>query len=235
MKVQLIASTRFHGVDGFTPDETLAPDDAQHVIEASGRACYMAFSKPNPATRANKDYIANIIGARHNSVLEHATATFFITGVSRNLTHELIRHRMCSFSEISQRYVDARKLSIVRPPGFGNGDWLWLQKARDQALDSYQSYVLRSKASGVVGKKARQAARAFLQSSTETQIVVTANHRSWMEILQKRDDPAADAEIQLLAQEIGRQLAELAPHIFGTEARKLWTWDTSQQAPKGDT
>ncbi|MBY4212846.1 FAD-dependent thymidylate synthase [Rhodococcus fascians] len=232
--MQLIASTQFHGVDGFTPDETLAPDDAQHVIEAAGRACYMAFNKPNPATRANKNYIANIIKSRHASVLEHATATFFITGVSRNLTHELIRHRMASYSEISQRYVDARKLSIVRPPGFGNGDWLWLQKARDHALDSYQSYVSRGKASGVVGKKAREAARAFLPSSTETQIVVTANYRAWIEILQKRDDPAADAEIRGLAQEIGRQLAVLAPHVFGPAARRLWSWDTSQEAPKGE-
>lgn len=235
MRVQLIASTQFHGVDGFTPDETLPPDDAQHVVEASARACYMAFNKPNPATRANKDYLANILTQRHHSVLEHATVTFFITGVSRNLTHELIRHRMCSFSEVSQRYVDARKLSIVRPPGFGNGDWLWLQKARDHALDSYQSYVSRGKASGVVGKKAREAARAFLPSSTETQIVVTANYRAWMEILQKRDDAAADAEIRLLAQEVGQQLAVLAPHVFGPSARRLWSWDTSQEAPRNDS
>jgi thymidylate synthase (FAD) len=131
--------------------------------------------------------------------------------------------------------VDAKRLEVVRPPAFGNGDWLWLQRARDAALDSYDSYVSRAKTSGVVGKKAREAARSFLPSSTESRIVVTGNYRSWIEFLLKRDDPAADAEIRQLAQEIGRQLAELAPHVFGTEARKLWTWDTSQQAPKGDT
>ena len=205
MRVQLIASTQFHGVDGFIPDGTLAPDDAQHAIEVSGRSCYLAFRKPNPATATNQAYIANLLSSRHLSVVEHASASFYITGVSRNLTHELIRHRHFSFSEVSQRYVDAANLSIVRPPAFGNGDWLWLQRARDHALD------------------------------TETRIVVSGNYRSWIEFLQKRDDPAADAEIRLLAQEVGRQLAVLAPHVFGPAARRLWSWDTSQEAPRNDS
>lgn len=234
MKVQLIASTQFRGIEGFIPDESLEPDDAQHVIEGAGRSCFLAFRKPNPETRANKDYIANILKQRHLSVVEHASASFYITGVSRNLTHELIRHRHFSFSEVSQRYVDAANLSIVRPPAFGNGDWLWLQRARDVALDSYGSYVSRAKSAGVRGKKAREAARSFLPSNTETRIVVTGNYRSWIEFLQKRDDPAADAEIRGLAQEVGRQLAVLAPHVFGSAARRLWSWDASQEAPKGE-
>lgn len=65
--------------------------------------------------------------------------------------------------------------------------------------------------------------------------MVTANYRAWMEILQKRDDAAADAEIRLLAQELGRQLAVLAPHVFGPAARRLWSWDTSQEAPRNDS
>ena len=233
--MQLIASTQFHGVDGFIPDGTLAPDDAQHAIEVSGRSCYLAFRKPNPATATNQAYIANLLSSRHLSVVEHASASFYITGVSRNLTHELIRHRHFSFSEVSQRYVDAANLSIVRPPAFGNGDWLWLQRARDHALDSYGSYVSRAKSAGVRGKKAREAARAVLPSNTETRIVVSGNYRSWIEFLQKRDDPAADAEIRLLAQEVGRQLAVLAPHVFGPAARRLWSWDTSQEAPRNDS
>lgn len=229
--MQLIASTQFHGVDGFNPDDTLPPDDAQHVIEASGRSCYLSFHKPNPATATNQAYIANLLSQRHYSVLEHASASFYITGVSRNLTHELIRHRHFSFSEASLRYVDAHSLSIVRPPAFGNGDWLWLQRARDVALDSYGSYVSRAKSSGVRGKKAREAARSFLPSNTETRIVVSGNYRSWIEFLQKRDDAAADAEIQLLAQEVGRQLAGLAPHVFAGDARKLWSERKSQEQP----
>lgn len=234
MKVQLIASTQFHGVDGFTPDDSLPVDNAQHVIEVAGRSCFLSFHKPNPATVTNQGYIANLLSQRHLSTVEHASATVYITGVSRNLTHELVRHRHFSFSETSYRYVDARNLSVIRPPAFGNGDWLWLQRARDVALDSYASYVARAETAGVKGKRAREAARSFLPSSMESRIVVTGNYRSWIELLQKRDDPAADAEIRLLAQEIGSQLAGLAPHVFGPAARRLWSWDNSQEAPSAE-
>ena len=68
------------------------------LAEFAGRSCYQAWSKPNPATRANKDYLANIIRQQHTSVLEHASASFYITGVSRAFLCELTRHRHLSFS-----------------------------------------------------------------------------------------------------------------------------------------
>src|SRR5690606_13467825 len=112
VKVTLIANTELVSsvVSPYAIEEWMDLDfesmDAEDLIEFAGRSCFQSFNKPNPATRANKDYIANIIAQGHHSVLEHASATFYIEGVSRALTHELIRHRHLSFSELSQRFVN---------------------------------------------------------------------------------------------------------------------------------
>src|SRR5690554_948865 len=74
--------------------------DSDLLAEFAGRSCYQSFHKPNPKTEANHDYLRNILNQGHFSVLEHASATFYVTGVSRALTHELIRHRHLSYSEL---------------------------------------------------------------------------------------------------------------------------------------
>src|SRR5690606_4189981 len=86
------------------------------LAEFAGRACYQSFHKPNPKTAANHDYLRNILDQGHYSVLEHASATFYVTGVSRAFTHELVRHRHLSFSELSQRFVNVEDVELVEPP-----------------------------------------------------------------------------------------------------------------------
>ena len=73
-------------------------DGGQALAEFAGRACYQSWNKPNPATATNAGYLRHILEVGHLSVLEHGTATFYLTGVSRSLTHELIRHRHFSYS-----------------------------------------------------------------------------------------------------------------------------------------
>src|SRR5690554_342524 len=90
--------------------------DADLLAEFAGRSCYQSFHKPNPKTEANQDYLRNILNQGHFSVLEHASATFYVTGVSRALTHELIRHRHLSYSELSQRFVNVEDAEVVIPP-----------------------------------------------------------------------------------------------------------------------
>jgi thymidylate synthase (FAD) len=90
-------------------------DGGQALAEFAGRACYQAWNKPNPSTATNAGYLRHILEVGHLSVIEHASATFYITGVSRSLTHELIRHRHFSFSQLSQRYVPARDAAMVEP------------------------------------------------------------------------------------------------------------------------
>src|SRR5690625_1786778 len=87
------------------------------LSEWAGRSCYQSWDKPNPATRANKDYHANTLAQGHFSIYEHAVVTFYVTGVSRALTHELIRHRHLSYSQLSQRFVnEGREDNLVLPP-----------------------------------------------------------------------------------------------------------------------
>src|SRR5512145_1243737 len=89
--------------------------DGERLAEFAGRLCYM--SQRNPANRTTRDYLENIKRQGHGSVLEHATYSLFLEGVSRSLTHELVRHRAgFAYSQLSQRYVDESKASFVVPP-----------------------------------------------------------------------------------------------------------------------
>src|SRR5699024_10702782 len=98
---------------------SLDPDagDMQQLVEFAGRACYQSFHKPNPKTARNKDYIARTLhGQKHWSIAEHATATFYITGVSCALTQEPSSHRHESYSQLSPRFVNESDANIVIPP-----------------------------------------------------------------------------------------------------------------------
>lgn len=93
--------------DAYSPGEVL--------VEVSGRLCYQSFKTPRPG--GNHAYIKHILEAGHGSVLEHATFSLIFTGVSRSLTHELVRHRAgMSYSQLSQRYVDESDAAFVEPP-----------------------------------------------------------------------------------------------------------------------
>src|SRR5579884_1553756 len=86
------------------------------IVELSGRTCYMSFGD-HQFRKTNKDYVGNLINQGHGSVLEHAVWDLLITGVSRSLTHELVRHRAgTAISQLSQRYVDESTADFVEPP-----------------------------------------------------------------------------------------------------------------------
>jgi len=106
---------RFLADENITNWSTDATSSAEKTVEMGGRICYMSFSKPRPG--GNSEYIKHIKEVGHGSVTEHTSWTFIITGVSRSLTHELVRHRVgTSFSQLSQRYVDEEDCNMVVPP-----------------------------------------------------------------------------------------------------------------------
>lgn len=195
--------------------------EAQDVLEFAGRACYQSFHKPNPATRSQSNYLENILIQGHESVLEHGSATFYITGVSRALTHELIRHRHLSYSQLSQRFVDESEAKMVMPPAiatlFKPGDKPYdrVVKRFKKAVKDYEKLAEKLTEEGLPRKQAREAARAVLPNCTETRIVVSGNFRAWRDFLKKRLDPAADAEIRTVALKLYSQLMEIAPDVFG--------------------
>ena len=236
-RVELIAHTSL-ACNGRSPVienyMSLDPDagDAQQLVEFAGRACYQSWGKPNPATAKNADYIARTLHEqKHFSIAEHATATFYLTGVSRALTHELIRHRHLSYSQLSQRFVDEKDANIVLPPAIRDSSIevldfdkdlephmlpadMYLADAMDDASFQYRSLVDALANSGLTRKQAREAARAVLPNMIETRIVVTGNMRAWHEVIARRTAPDADAEFQQVAGLIRDELKKLAPAIF---------------------
>lgn len=220
MRVTLRAATQVFD----TPELTRNPGttDAEHLIEFAGRSCYQSWHRPNPKTATTPGYLNNILDQEHFSVLEHAGATFDIEGVSRSLTHELIRHRHLSYSQISQRFVDSSTAGIVIPPAARGDDEAVaiLEEVEAHSRNAYERLTAHFTAKGLPRKQAREAARAVLPGGTETSIVVTGNHRAWRDVISKRNAPGADAEIQELASELLRHLTALAPAIYAdmTEA-----------------
>ena len=196
--------------------------DGERLSEFAGRLCYM--SQRNPANRNTRDYIENIKKQGHGSVLEHANYSLLLEGVSRSLTHELVRHRAgFAYSQLSQRYVDESAACFVMPPAVIGDDALeaaWTRQM-DTALASYVALVdqLMGRYSWVDDKvhrrkMAREAARGVLPNSTETKIVVTANARAWRTMLELRSSEGAEFEIRRAAVMLLRILQGEAPGFF---------------------
>jgi thymidylate synthase (FAD) len=221
LRVQLIAKTEFLAPPD-VPWSTDA-DGGAALVEFAGRACYQSWSKPNPRTATNAAYLRHIIDVGHFSVLEHASVSFYITGISRSCTHELIRHRHFSYSQLSQRFVPERDSQVVVPPGMEDDPQLreLFFEAADASRAAYDDLMTRLEAkfadvpNAVLRRKqARQAARAVLPNATETRIVVTGNYRAWRHFIAMRASEHADVEIRRLAIECLRQLTDVAPAAF---------------------
>ena len=228
LRVQLIAKTDFLAPPD-VPWATDGPDvqGGSALVEFAGRACYQSWSKPNPRTATNSGYIKHIIDVGHFSVLEHASVSFYITGISRSCTHELIRHRHFSYSQLSQRYVPENESQVVIPPGMEDDPELTeiLLAAADASRATYTELLAKLEAKFATGepsekvgvlrrKQARQAARAVLPNATETRIVVTGNYRAWRHFIAMRASEHADVEIRRLAIACLRQLVDVAPAVF---------------------
>src|SRR3954447_17438548 len=196
--------------------------DGERLAEFAGRLCYM--SQHNPASRTTRDYLENIKKQGHGSVLEHANYTLLLEGVSRSLTHELVRHLAgFAYSQLSQRYVDEAEASFVIPPAVIGDEGLegqWREQI-EQAQRAYLALVekLMERYGWVADrvhrrKMAREAARAVLPNATETKIVVTANARAWRTMLELRASEGAELEIRRMAVAVLRMLQEEAPGFF---------------------
>lgn len=190
--------------------------DADALAEFAGRTCYQSFHKPNEATRSNFGYMENIRNQGHTSVLEHAHFSFYLQGISRSCSHEIVRHRHHNYSQLSQRYVDQSSLGYVVPPAYRSSDKKRerLAKVWANALIDYNELVEEMVEEGAKRKEARQAARAVLPEMTETKMVISGNGWAWIHFLNKRMHPTADEEIREVAGMIKRSLITKAPNIF---------------------
>lgn len=240
--VRVIAYTKFRGVPaelwpendplGNTlPDEKGQDQgtDLARLIECAGRTCYDSYGRG----RSSSAYHQHILEVGHGSVLEHASISFYIEGVSRGLTHELVRHRAgTAISQRSTRYVDESE-----------SEWAWhplIEQAWDDpdleveitALEAgakqvYDDLVTRLQgnleAAGAdkltARKQARGAARGALGNALATSLVWTANLRALRNVLEQRASEFADAEIRLLANALYEAALEVCPEYFSDYRR----------------
>ncbi|MDK9699687.1 MAG: FAD-dependent thymidylate synthase [bacterium] len=231
--IRVIASSVLSttGVDSFLDAEagswrTDATSDQEKLSELAGRICYMSFGDKQ-GRKTNREYLDNILESAHGSVLEHASFSLLISGISRSLTHELIRHRAgFAYSQLSQRYVDESDTDYVIPDVIDSDPELRAQflTAIEQA---HQAYLMLAEGLAKKAERdfpelskterrklARQAARSVLPNATETKIVVTANVRAWRHFIELRGSSHAEPEIRKLAVLVLQTLQPLAPNLF---------------------
>lgn len=193
-----------------------ASTDAETLLTMAGRNCYRSFHRPNEATYNDADYLRRTLFDRgHFSIAEHATATLYFTGVSRAFLAELTRHRHLSFSVESQRFINANDANIVMPPAMRDLDeeskenFLWRV---DESITDYKN--AQTILNRLPKKQRNEAARALLPNAVETRMVVTGNLRCWNEVIQRRTQPDADAEMQEVMRLAYKALHTVSPIIF---------------------
>jgi thymidylate synthase (FAD) len=172
----------------------------------AGRTAYLSFDKVSE--NSEKDFIKMIIKRNHFSVLEHAIASFRIKGVSRSLTHQLVRHRLCSFTQKSQRYINEHFFKYITPDSI---------KKNQEAMEIFSEHMSKTRE---IYSKLRELgiknedARFVLPNATESEIVITTNFREWRHIIELRGNLHAQWEIRRMIIKITEKLKEYAPNVF---------------------
>jgi thymidylate synthase (FAD) len=199
---------------------------AEALAEMAGRLCYLSYGK---GRRSNREFLDHIVEVGHGSVLEHAVWSFVITGVSRSLTHELVRHRAgWAYSQLSQRYVNESESPYVEPDVIAEDPALhavWVaavdgaRAAYDRLVSGLERHYAGEPDSTLRRKLARQAARSVLPNATETRIFVTANARALRHFIEMRGSAAADVEIRKVALQVLDLMLRESPALFSDYER----------------
>lgn len=189
------------------------PEPLSHgeaLVKLAGQLCYMSFGENRTRDADAERYFMNLREQGHGSVFEHVNYTFLFYGTSRSLSHELVRHRLAGYSQVSQRYVGGKTLRFVERPEFasdGELHGLFLSRIERSAAE-YADLTERmlakmpvvegmSRAEKTARVKAvRQASRACLPNETEAPIVTTMNGRAWRHFIEQRCSRHAEPEIR---------------------------------------
>jgi thymidylate synthase (FAD) len=187
---------------------TLEPE---RLVAAAARLCYSPQGASGLLAAMDKDeadrLLRLLLARGHESPLEHITFTFAIEGVSRVLSHQLVRHRIASYSQKSQRYVNEDHFNYITPPSI---------TAAAAALARYQQCMraLQAAYHELQAMVPREDARYLLPNACETKLVCTFNARSLLNFFRLRCCSRAQWEIRELALTMREQVREIAPFIF---------------------
>jgi thymidylate synthase (FAD) len=226
-------------LEGFDPDlrfpeylddPTPLPDSTQ-LCKTAGQLCYASFGPRRTKNENAAAYIERLTSAGHGSVLEHASFSFLLYGISRSVTHELVRHRAgAGFSQISQRYVSGAVLRFVERPEYQEDEELHrlFEERADRAAAEYGEMadrLLERQGGGNsmlsadhktdARKKVQQTARSLLPNETEAPMVFTGNVRALRHIIEMRADAHAESEIRTLALRLFLCAVTADPILFG--------------------
>lgn len=213
MKVSLLCHTN-------SPDE---------VVAAAARLCYSDVSASQLLENASNSakLIRELRKSGHTSTFEHAGFSFAIDGLSRVASHQLVRHRLASYSQQSQRYVKMNKPDIVVPPSIHqNSDAL---KIFNEQVHSAHGAYKKMIELGVPAEDAR----FILPHGWETKLVVTMNARELLHFIELRSCRRAQWEIQALAKEMLRLAKNVAPLLFELAGPKCVTATCGESHPCG--
>lgn len=196
--------------------ESITPN-AEDLIERACRTCYLSFHRYDPP-KSTEELLIKIIRKRHHSVLEHASATFRIKGGSRVFTHELVRHRLMSPSQESQRYVcyadkpkrkKTKDFEYVTPPCFVGEGYDFTDEYNRQVEQCYNLYE-KMLDRGIPPEDAR----FILPNATTSEIVISSNFRELRHFFWVRTNPRAHWEIRKVAIEMLKIMKKEAPIVF---------------------
>lgn len=212
--------------------------DPEETVAAAARLCYSPVGADKLVEKMTDDEIENLLGIilnnGHYSTLEHVTFTFAIEGISRVTSHQLVRHRIASYSQQSQRYVrEKEQFDYIIPDKIKEEEELveFFRENMEQQQEMYDRLTAKLIEAGYEEKAAIEAARYVLPNATETKIVVSMNARSLLHFFEVRCCERAQKEIRDMARKILCKVKEIAPIIFA-EAGPLC--ETEGRCKEGD-
>ena len=198
------------------------------LIYAACRQCYSPkfsaefFDEKDSNAVKQAAFIKKVVASGHESPLEHVKFTFAVEGVSRALTHQLVRHRLASYAQQSQRYVKETNFDYIVPPSIAEDEDLREEFIRTMDLiqSSYNKLLEKFRDKGQVGERANQDVRFVLPQAAETKIVVTMNCRELIHFFHQRCCARAQWEIKRLADAMLKICQKELPEVFSETSAK---------------
>ncbi len=200
----------------------------EKLVAAAAKLCYSSVGVEDIMEKMDEDKIEKflnmLLSYGHESPIEHISFTFGVEGVSRSLTHQLVRHRIASYSQQSQRYVRLEQFEYVIPPSIDSDEeakkifissMVEAQNNYNQIVDRLKAkYISQGMTNSQADKKAIEDARYVFPNACETKILFTMNARSLLNFFQHRCCERAQWEIRAMAEEMLKQVKKVAPMIF---------------------
>jgi len=196
--------------------------DPEAAVAMAAKLCYSPSDveglKKKVGRKSQKDFVERLMKMGHMSPVEHVSFTFAVEGISRACSHQLVRHRLASYSQQSQRYVseEAKGFDYIIPPSIQSDRELRdvFVRFMDEAQQAYNLLIRKLNEKGLKGEAANQDARFVLPNAAETKIMVTMNARELLHFFKVRCCNRAQWEIREMAELMLKSVKKAAPVIF---------------------